>query len=367
MKYRIVELLKCKCGSGRLTVKNPTIKKVNFSGQFNTVRCTDVCGFKATNVGDGSVTPYDCMRCYGLEVFEGALSCSCRQEYAIVRGIPRFLENDMGVSIKKTQKAFSWEWRMFRFSERNWGQTLAERRELFVEGIGVNPDELRGKMILDAGCGSGALSVDMAKSFGMEVVALDLALGIQMAYEHNDSPYVHFIQGSVLRPPLKEQSFDYLYSAGVLHHTNPDTWKAFRAIVPTLKKDGRCFIWLYHPIDKKHHPHDRNKLLLYNFIGRKITSRLPIQMQFFVYLLFIPLFLLKQKISCLLGRKTKCLTWREKMQSFFDSFSPLYVNRHTHDEATEWFKNDGFVNVVISTTGPYGFGVRGDLAKPRFG
>lgn len=230
--------------------------------------------------------------------------------------------------------------------------------------MGVNPDELRGKLIFDAGCGSGAISIEMAKTFGMEVVAMDLAFGVELAYERNDSPYVHFIQGSVLAPPFKERMFDYLYSAGVLHHTNPDTQKAFRAIVPTLKKDGRCFIWLYHPIDKKHHPHDWKKLYLYDLIRRKVTSRLPARVQFFLYLLLIPPFLLKQRIFSLLGRKVNLLTWREKMQGFFDSLSAVYVNRHTHEEVIEWFINEGFDNVEISDIGAYGFGTRGDLCKP---
>ena len=185
---------------------------------------------------------------------------------------------------------------MFCWNERNWGQNIVERRELFFKGMKVNPGDLRGKLFFDAGCGSGALSIDIAESFGMEVMAMDLSFGVEQAYEHNNCPYVHFIQGSVLSPPFKERSFDYLYSAGVLHHTNPDTIKAFQAIVPTLKKGGRCFIWIYHPIDKKYHPHDKNKMLIYDFIGRKITSRLPIKVQFLVYLSFIPPFLIKQKI-----------------------------------------------------------------------
>ena len=57
----------------------------------------------------------------------------------------------------------------------------------------------------------------MAESFEMEVVALDLAFGIEQAYSHNVNPYIYFVQGSVLEPPLKDEAVDYLYCAGVLY------------------------------------------------------------------------------------------------------------------------------------------------------
>jgi hypothetical protein len=55
-------------------------------------------------------------------------------------------------------------------------------------------------------------------------------------------------------------------------------------------------------------------------------------------------------------------TWHEKMQNFIDTFSPVYVNRHTEEEVLGWFRESGFTNPVVAYEERYGFGVRGVLA-----
>ena len=101
-------------------------------------------------------------------------------------------------------------------------------------------------------------------------------------------------------------------------------------------------------------------MLLYNWIRKNITSRLHIKIQYYTYLSLMPVFLIKQKIEKLAGLKKDILTWREKMQSLFDMFSPIYQNRHTYEEITEMFKKEGFTNINITDIDPYGFGVCGD-------
>jgi ubiquinone/menaquinone biosynthesis C-methylase UbiE len=276
-----------------------------------------------------------------------------------VDGIPRFIPESLARDFKKTQETFSFEWKMFRFGERNWGQDIETRKGLFLKGMNVSVEQLKGKTILDAGCGSGLLSMEMAKSLGMEVFALDLAYGIENAYRHNDSPNVHFVQGSVLELPFRSGYFDYVYCAGVLVAL-PNTHEGFLSIIKKLRHGGRCFIWLYHPIDRVHHPNDIRKMTVYNWIRSNVTARLPIKLQYALYLSLMPAFLLKQRIEMLLGRAKNRRTWREKMQSLFDMFSPLYQNRHQEDEAVSWYCEEGFTNVAVSYQEEYGFGVRGD-------
>jgi ubiquinone/menaquinone biosynthesis C-methylase UbiE len=266
----------------------------------------------------------------------------------------------MAADIKRTQATFSYEWKMFRFGERNWGQTISFRRDQFLRGMAKGSAELKDKTMFDAGCGSGLLSIEMAKSFGMEVVALDLAFGIENAYRHNSSPYVYFVQGSVLEPPLRDRSFDYLYCCGVLVAC-PDTRTGFNAIVKTLKVGGRCFTWYYHPIDPAYYPDAWRKLAVYNWIRTRITSRLPIKVQYYLYLSWLPAFLIKQRIDVLLKRKTIALTWREKMQAWFDFFSAMYQHRHEPSEVISWYQSKGFPNAEVAYKEYEGFAIRGDL------
>lgn len=360
MKFRLVDLLRCPCARSHLTLKRVVTEDAVFNDSLTQVRCSKTCAFKQRAVGLGGVTPADCTLCYKYEIMQGSIGCDCGREWPIINGIPRFLPRQLAADLKKTQATFSFEWKMFRFGERNWGQNISSRKNLFLRGMGVNPEDLKGKLIFDAGCGSGVLSMEMAKSLGMEVVALDLAFGIEKAFERKDSPYVYFVQGSVLEPPFRDQTFDYLYCAGVLVHC-PDTRAGFKAIVRTLKPGGRCFIWVYHPIDRTHYHNMRDKMLVYNWVRKKITSHLPINLQYLLYLSLILPFLLKQSIERLLDIRENALTWREKMQGLFDFFSPVYQNRHQSSEVMAWYSEQGFSDVKVAYTGQHGFGVRGDL------
>jgi len=328
------------------------------------VKCSNICALR--NRSASEVTPSDCNECYTREVDTGTVSCVCGKSYPIVRGIPRFLPDDLAADLKKAQETFSYEWKMFRFGERNWGQDIEYRKGLFLDAMGATPQELRGKIILDAGCGSGLLSMEMAKSFGMEVVALDLAFGIENAYQKNTNPYVYYLQGSVLALPFRQQAFDRMYCAGVLVAC-PSTHEGFKSIVPVLAKDGRCFIWVYHPISKQYYPTEHRKLAVYNWIRTRITAHLPIRVQYYLYLSTLPLFFVKQSSEVLLGKRPSPLTWREKMQALFDFFSPLYQHRHEPAEVSSWFAEQGFNNIVVCNIGPQGFGVRGDRVdiKPQ--
>ncbi len=362
MKYRLMDLVQCSCGRSNLTVNGAAERSVPFNDSLRQVKCSNTCAFRKRSLN--TVSPADCNECYSHEVETGTISCVCGKTYPIVRGVPRFLLDDLAADLKKAQETFSYEWKMFRFGERNWGQDIEHRKGLFLDAMGSLPEELRGKLILDAGCGSGLLSMEMARSFGMEVVALDLAFGIENAHKKNTNPYVYYLQGSVLALPFRGQAFDRMYCAGVLVAC-PDTHAGFKSIVPMLAKDGRCFIWVYHPISKQYYPTEHRKLAVYNWIRTRITARLPIRFQYCLYLSTLPLFFVKQSIEVLLGKRPSPLTWREKMQALFDFFSPLYQHRHEPNEVRSWFAREGFTNIVVCNIGSQGFGVRGDLSVVR--
>jgi 2-polyprenyl-3-methyl-5-hydroxy-6-metoxy-1,4-benzoquinol methylase/uncharacterized protein YbaR (Trm112 family) len=359
MKYRLIDLLQCSCGRANLSVNGAVEKDVPFKDSLREVKCSNICALRKRSASD--VSPTDCNECHTREVETGTITCVCGKTYPIVRGIPRFLPDSLTADLKSAQDTFSYEWKMFRFGERNWGQDIEHRKGLFLDAVGASPEKLRGKLILDAGCGSGLLSMEMAETFGMEVVALDLASGLESAYAKNTNPYVYFLQGSVLDLPFRQQTFEHVYCAGVLVHC-PNVREGFKSIVPAVRKNCRCFIWVYHPISKQYHPTEYRKIAVYNWIRTKITARLPIQVQHYLYLSVLPVFFVKQFFDVARGKRRSPLTWREKMQDLIDFFSPLYQHRHEPGEVTSWFSEEGFTNVVVCNVGPHGFGVRGDRA-----
>jgi magnesium-protoporphyrin O-methyltransferase len=87
------------------------------------------------------------------------------------------------------------------------------------------PDDLRGARLLDAGCGTGALSVEAAKR-GAEVLAIDLSptmvdLARQRMPEEVGEGWIDFRTGDMLDPALGE--FDYVVAMdSLIHYEAPD-------------------------------------------------------------------------------------------------------------------------------------------------
>jgi magnesium-protoporphyrin O-methyltransferase len=84
------------------------------------------------------------------------------------------------------------------------------------------PDDLHGKRILDAGCGTGALAIEAARR-GAEVVAIDLsptlvALARDRLPESSGAGSVHFCSGDMLDAGLGE--FDHVVAMDSLIHYN---------------------------------------------------------------------------------------------------------------------------------------------------
>jgi SAM-dependent methyltransferase len=55
---------------------------------------------------------------------------------------------------------------------------------------------------------------------------------------------VHIVQSDLLRPPFRPEAFDYVWSAGVLHHML-ETESGFGSIANLVKPGGRIYIWIY--------------------------------------------------------------------------------------------------------------------------
>ena len=98
---------------------------------------------------------------------------------------------------------------------------------------------------LDAGCGGGRYSLALKsmgikRMQGVDISADSIALASKMnVFEENE---VSFKQASVLDLPFDDESFDFVFSNGVLHHTT-DTSKGLSELYRVLQpgRDG----WLY--------------------------------------------------------------------------------------------------------------------------
>ena len=139
---------------------------------------------------------------------------------------------------RKTQASFGYQWLRYNFND------AFEDRKIFLDDSQLSEECLKGKVVLDAGCGMGRYTA-IAAGMADEIIGLDLSRSILKAHEKTGiHPLAHIIQADILHPPLRKKQFDVIYSLGVLHHT-PDPRQAFLNLVKCLKKEGIISVWLY--------------------------------------------------------------------------------------------------------------------------
>jgi SAM-dependent methyltransferase len=112
---------------------------------------------------------------------------------------------------------------------------------LFKEFLGSHSIDLAGKVIMDAGCGSGygteLISDEYAPS---RLIAFDL-MPEQIALAHKKKPGIDFFVGDMTDIDLPDGTCDAVFIFGVLHHI--PNWKdAAGEVVRTLKPGGVLLI-----------------------------------------------------------------------------------------------------------------------------
>src|SRR6185295_15258069 len=172
-----------------------------------------------------------------------AVACAaCGRIAPVVDGIPRFVDVPADETARRTQASFGYEWTHFN----DWQQSGETNFNDYFQGLDLS--SLRGALVLDGGCGMGRHARQIAPHAG-QVVALDFSRAIDQAARNvGDFPNVSCIQADLLALPLVDDSFDFVYSLGVLHHL-ADTERALHGLVAKLKPGGRLRIYLYW---KKH-------------------------------------------------------------------------------------------------------------------
>jgi SAM-dependent methyltransferase/uncharacterized protein YbaR (Trm112 family) len=174
------------------------------------------------------------------EVVDGTLRCdACVTVYPVTRGVPRFVSSDGPVS------SFSYEWNRWKQVQFDIANNSRESEDTFIEKTGFMPEDLAGKLVLDVGCGAGRF-LDVASRWNARVIGIDLSFAVDAAYQNlAHRPNVQIIQADVFRLPFRANTFDAVFSLGVLHHSR-DTEQAFKQLPPLLKPGGDLAVWLYY-------------------------------------------------------------------------------------------------------------------------
>jgi uncharacterized protein YbaR (Trm112 family) len=172
-------------------------------------------------------------------VESGALVCrACPNSFPIVRSIPRFVPADSYAN------SFGLQWNTFRRTQLDSNSGLPISRDRFFKQSRWNPEELRGKRVLDVGCGAGRFA-EVALAAGARLVAIDYSSAADACFANlGANPNLDVLQANVYELPLRAEAFDYVYCFGVLQHT-PDPHRAVLALAPPLKRGGKLALDFY--------------------------------------------------------------------------------------------------------------------------
>jgi len=287
-----------------------------------------------------------CLTCGGeleSDQSRGFLCPSCERAYLNVNGIARF------VNTQYYAASFGFQWHRYQKTQLDHGE-VREADLNFRIKTGLRPEELKGKLVLDVGCGMGRFA-EVATRWGARVVGIDLSAAAEVAAKNlPDRDFVAF-QADVFALPFAPESFDIIYSVGVLHHT-PDCEAAVKTLDKYLKPGGILAVWLYSGY---------NKWYRFSDFWRRYTHKMKPETLHRVLRVAVPVFYhLERGLRQvpLVGRPAAGAVHHifpvnqqqdpeARMLDTFDWYSPKYQSKHTYEQVFRWYEAMGMEDMRV--------------------
>jgi ubiquinone/menaquinone biosynthesis C-methylase UbiE len=174
-------------------------------------------------------------------ILSGSLVSPSGTRYAIRLGIPRFVDTR---ELEETVRSFGDQWNYFNFIDFH-----AQWLEQTVRNTFGSVEAFRGKVIVDAGAGSGAQALWMLQSGAKRVMLLELSHSVEDVVRRNlqASGFTNWdiVQCSIDAPPIREQSIDLVMCHNVIQHT-PSVEKTAHALFRLVRPGGE-FVFNCYP------------------------------------------------------------------------------------------------------------------------
>ncbi len=134
--------------------------------------------------------------------------------------------------------------------------------------IFYSAEEVQGKSVLDAGCGTGIFSIIFSNNGAGHVTGIDISEGslktAKNLKEKFNLSHTEFLQQDMLVLPFPDEIFDIVWAWGTVHHTT-DPFRAIEELIRVLKPGGSILLAVYK----------RTRLTFIHEIIRKTLLRTP--------------------------------------------------------------------------------------------
>ena len=272
----------------------------------------------------------------------------------------------MEVDIRKnvdlaTVRGFGDEWRRFDQATLS-SEELQDQFDQFLNGFPMDslPKDALG---FDVGCGSGRWEKCLAPKVGC-IHCIDASeAALETARENlKEFPNCKFHLASVDNIPLEDNSMDFGYSIGVLHHV-PDTARGILSCVRKLKPGAPFSIYLYYAFDNR--PLWYGVLWRTSDLFRRGICRLPHPLRYAVSQLIAALIYFP--VARLAGTMEKKgvkvegwpLAWYRHRRFYtmrtdaLDRFGTRVEKRFTANQVRGMMEDAGLERIVFSDKAPY--------------
>jgi len=136
-----------------------------------------------------------------------------------------------------------------KFYDVVWTEYLPEYRESEEHlELFFNDDEIRGKEVLDSGCGTGIFSTIFAMKGAKNVIGIDISEGslstARALKAKHQLENLQFQKQNMLELPFHDDLFDIVWAWGTVHHTT-DPLRAVDELTRVLKTNGTILLAVY--------------------------------------------------------------------------------------------------------------------------
>jgi SAM-dependent methyltransferase len=210
-------------------------------------------------------------------------------------------------------------------------------------------EDFAGKTVVDCGCGQGQHTAFLAQK-AKRVVGVDLNTAEVARRRTAGLPNVEIIEADIAAFDTRER-FDFVYSMGVLHHTE-DPEKSFRNIARLVKPGGAVLFYVYsregnfwsrfllEPVKSLLLRRlDRRALAL---VARAVNAALTLALET-LYRLPLPFLPFYEYF-----RGFRTLSWERRLVTVFDMLNAPRTAYMPREEIERWLSLDGLTPIHLS-------------------